>query len=145
MSSTESSSTSGNPAGADGEVAVGLRVQGASKAQIDQMTHELQVLLRQETEEDDMTLERRKDDPNSQDAGALLIAVLAAPAVVEATKGAGRALTELAKGIAKFIARWNLEVEVSADGTAKVAERPDEVERILLELLRQRLNERKGL
>lgn len=144
MSSTESGRASASPTVDPGGLALGLRVQGASKVQIDQMTQELQVLLRQETEEQDLTLERAKDDPSSQDAGALLIAVLAAPAVVEAAKGAGRALTELAKGIAKFIARWNVDVEISSAGAARVAARPEEVERIVLELLRARLSERQG-
>jgi hypothetical protein len=142
MSDTESGDTQDGGGGEGESLALGLRVQGASKAQIDQLTHELQLFLRERTE--DVALERRKDDPRTQDAGALLLAVLAAPAVVEAAKSSTRALTELAKGIAAFIARRNLQVEISVDGAAKVAGRPEQVERIVQELLAARLNARKA-
>jgi len=123
-------------------LALGLRVQGASRAQNDQLTQELQLFLQGRTEH--VTLERQRDNPDSQDAGGLLLAVLAAPAVVEVAKSSAQALTELAKGIAAFIARRNLSVEICADGAARVAGRPEQVERIVHELLAARLNVRKA-
>jgi hypothetical protein len=141
MSSMSERTEPGHDA-ADGGLALSLRVQGTSKAQVDQLTQELHVFLQQRTE--DVQLERRKDDAESQDAGALLVAVLAAPAVVQLAKGSTHALTELAKGIADFMRRRNVSVEISADGVAKVEGRPDHVERIVHDLLLAQLNARKG-
>jgi hypothetical protein len=57
-------------------------------------------------------VERVRENPDSQDFGATLLLVLAAPAAVELAKGAAPALVELAKGIAAWMRRKGTSISV---------------------------------
>lgn len=106
-----------------------LRVNAASSREAGQLIGELQSFLQQRTE--DARFERKREDPGSQDAGTLLVAVLA-PAVVELAKVAGPALKELARGIADWMRKRG--VSVVADGVCLEGP-PEQVEMLLRDLL----------
>jgi hypothetical protein len=110
-------------------VALELRVEAASKRETGQLIGELQAFLQQSTE--GVQFERRREDPASQDAGTLLVAVLS-PALVELAKVAGPALKELAKGLADWIRKRRVSVVV--DGVSLEGP-PEQVESVLRKLL----------
>src|SRR5256885_14926257 len=76
-----------------------LGIGADSGALADQQISDLQAFLCDRTEH--VKLTRAKDNPHSQELGAVLIAVLSAPAIVE-----------LAKGIADWMRKRNLTVTI---------------------------------
>lgn len=128
--SNGSSGESGTEQGkTDDPMALELRVEGVSKRESSELIGDFQAFLQSRTE--DLKLERRREDPASQDAGTLLVALLT-PAMVELGKTAFR---DLAKGIADWIARKRVTVVV--DGVTLQGS-PEDVERILRRLLKER-------
>lgn len=101
-----------------------LGIRAESQAIADQQVADLQAFLTDKV--DDIKLERARDKPYTQDLGAILVVVLSAPAIVE-----------LAKGIADWMRKRNVMVTLSPDGKAHVEGPPEQVHRILLDILRQ--------
>lgn len=115
--------------------AIRIEVQGATSAERDHLTSELEQELRRRTS--GVSFSREKTDAQTQDAGTILVAVLAAPAIVELAKGP---LTELAKGLADWMRRKNVDITIGADGSATITNvRSDKV----LEALKQLAKEKK--
>jgi len=139
-------STKETPGGSEqdgtGRVVLQLRVKAESRGEIDQLTADLYTFLQSRTEAADF--ERRRENAGSQDAGTLLVALLTTPVAVQLAKGGGRALSELAKGIAEWMRRRNVSVAFSADGVQSVEGPPEQVERILRELLMAQARKGRG-
>lgn len=95
------------------EIEVGFSVEGPDLAERNDGTSDLQDFLAMRS---DIPIRRVKEDMTTQDAGTLLVAVLAAPAVVDLVKGP---LTELAKGISDWLRARNGTITVS-EGEIKV-------------------------
>lgn len=107
-----------------------IQVQGATAVERDQLTAELEGELRRRT--DGVEFSRAKASADTMDAGAILVAVLAAPAVVELAKGP---LLELAKGLADWMRRKNVDITISSDGSKTLTNVPyDKVLTALKEL-----------
>lgn len=111
-----------------------IAVNASTTGEANRLTTELEQWLKANV--DDLELSRIKDDAESQDAGTALIAVLAAPAVVEFAKGP---LLELAKGVADWLRKRRATVSIGADGSVTTENVPaEDVERIILETLQAR-------
>lgn len=107
---------------------VRIAVNAATTGEANRLTTELEQWLKANV--DDLELSRVKDDTESQDAGTILVAVLAAPAVVEFAKGP---VLELAKGIADWLRKRRATVTIGADGSVTTENvRADDVERIIV-------------
>lgn len=105
------------------EATIEFGVRADSRAEESQLLGELQSFLSSRT--DSARIERIRTDTASQDPGAtLLISILSASAIVE-----------LAKGIADWMRKRHVTVTVSADGTKSLEGPPEQVEKILRELL----------
>lgn len=108
-----------------------IAVNAATTREANRLTTELEQWLKANI--DDLELSRVKEDAESQDAGTVLVAVLAAPAVVELAKGP---VLELAKGIADWLRKRRATVTIGADGSVATENvRADDVERIVLAVL----------
>lgn len=116
------------------DIALRFAVSGTSSADANRLTTELQQWLKSRIE--DIDLARIKEDNESQDAGTVLIATLAAPAVVEFAKGPA---LELAKGVADWLRKRRATVTIGADGSVTTENvKADDVERIVVETLKAR-------
>lgn len=116
------------------EARVLISVAGASKAEQDRLSSELQQSL--QTSVGSFTFARLKEDPESQDAGSILVAVLAAPAVVALAKAPA---AELAKGIADWLRKRRVNVTIGADGGVKMENvPPDQLENAIAKILKSR-------
>ena len=103
-------------------------VNAGSTREANRLTTELEQWLKESV--DDVALSRVKEDAESQDAGTILVAVLAAPAVVELAKGP---VLELAKGIADWLRKRRATITIGADGSVTTENvSPDDVEKIIL-------------
>ncbi|MFL9977609.1 hypothetical protein [Paraburkholderia graminis] len=80
-----------------------IHLLGKTSAEGNELTGDLKQEL--ERRVSNLRLLREKGNPESQDAGTILVAVLAAPAMVELVKGP---LNELAKGLADWMRRRNV-------------------------------------
>jgi hypothetical protein len=111
-----------------GDTSLRIAVNAASTGEANRLTTELEQWLKGRVE--DLELTRVKENAETQDAGSILIAVLAAPATVEFAKGPA---LELAKGLADWLRKRRATVTIGADG-AVTAENvaADDVERIVL-------------
>jgi hypothetical protein len=111
-----------------GDTSLRIAVNAASTAEANRLTTELEQWLKGRI--DDIELSRVKDDSESQDAGTVLVAVLAAPAMVEFAKGP---MLELAKGVADWLRKRRATVTIGADGSVTTENvRADDVERIII-------------
>jgi hypothetical protein len=100
-----------------------LGVRADSRADESQLIGELQSFLLERT--DSVRIERIRSNTASQDPGtALLIAMLSSSAVAE-----------IAKGIADWMRKLRVSVTMSADGTKSLEGPPEQVEKILREIL----------
>jgi hypothetical protein len=99
-----------------------LRPRSDSMADANRLVADLEEFLRRGTEH--VEFERQRESPDTQDLGAILVATLAAPAVVE-----------LAKGIADWMRKRNVSVVLSTGGGTSVEGPPEHVERILRNIL----------
>jgi hypothetical protein len=114
--------------------ALRIAVSAATTGEANRLTTELEQWLKSNV--DDLTLSRVKDDTESQDAGTVLVAMLAAPAVVEFAKGP---VLELAKGLADWLRKRRATVSIGADGSVTTDNvRADDVERIIVATLQAR-------
>jgi hypothetical protein len=115
-----------------GETSLRIAVNAASTGEANRLTTELEQWLKGRVE--DIDLVRVKENAETQDAGTILVAVLAAPAMVEFAKGPA---LELAKGMADWLRKRRATVTIGADG-AVTAENvaADDVERIVLGTLK---------
>ena len=108
-----------------------IAVNAGTTGEANRLTTELEQWLRANV--DDLSLSRVKDDAESQDAGTVLVAVLAAPAVVELAKGP---VLELAKGLADWLRKRRATVTIGADGSVTTENvKADDVERIIVSTL----------
>jgi hypothetical protein len=98
-----------------------LAVEDVTDDQKDVLTSDLQDFLAQRVRE--ASTKRVKRNPETLDAGATLIAVLAAPFVVE-----------LAKALRDWIAKRQVKVSISSKGATSVTGSPNSVERIVRRL-----------
>jgi len=80
-----------------------IHLLGKTSAEGNELTGDLKQEL--ERRVSNLRLLREKGNQESQDAGTILVAVLAAPAMVELVKGP---LNELAKGLADWMRRRNV-------------------------------------
>jgi hypothetical protein len=110
-----------------------IAVNAPNVGEANRLTTELEQWLKGRV---DIQLSRVKDDSESQDAGTVLVAVLAAPAMVEFAKGPA---LELAKGVADWLRKRRATVTIGADG-AVAAENvsANDVEKIILSTLQTR-------
>ncbi|HEY5101775.1 MAG TPA: hypothetical protein VII70_03245, partial [Steroidobacteraceae bacterium] len=84
-------------------------VNAASVGEANRLTTELEQWLKGRV--DEVELRRVKPDAETQDAGTVLVAVLAAPAIVEFAKGP---VLELSKGIADWLRKRRATVTIGA-------------------------------
>jgi|SRR5665213_2094523 len=109
-------------------------VNAASVGEANRLTTELEQWLKGRV--DEVELRRVKPDAETQDAGTVLVAVLAAPAIVEFAKGP---VLELSKGIADWLRKRRATVTIGADGGVTAENvAADDVERIILGTLNAR-------
>lgn len=80
-----------------------IHLLGKTPAESNELTGDLKQELDRRVS--NLRLIRQKENLESQDAGTILIAILAAPAMVELVKGP---LNELAKGLADWMRRRNV-------------------------------------
>ncbi|MGD7201178.1 hypothetical protein [Ralstonia pseudosolanacearum] len=108
-----------------------IAVNAASAAEANRLATELEQWLKGRVGGIEFT--RVKEDSESQDAGSVLVAVLAAPAMIEFAKGPA---LELAKGVADWLRRRRATLTVGPDGSV-TAENVDaaSAERIILDIL----------
>jgi Effector Associated Constant Component 1 len=105
-----------------------ISVNASTTGEANRLTTELEQWLKANV--DDLELSRVKDDAESQDAGSVLVAVLAAPAVVAFAQGP---VLELAKGLADWLRKRRATVTIGADGSVTTDNvRAEDVERIIL-------------
>ena len=111
-----------------GYTSLRFTVNADTKGEANRLTTELEQWLKGSV--DEVELFRVKDDTESQDAGTILVAVLAAPAIVELAKGP---VLELAKGVADWLRKRRATVTIGADGSVTTENvSADDVERIIL-------------
>ena len=82
---------------------VRIHLLGRTSAESNELTGSLKDEL--ERRAAPLKIIRQKGNPETQDAGAILVAILAAPTMVELAKGP---LMELAKGLADWMRRRNV-------------------------------------
>lgn len=115
-------------------ISLRIFVNGNSPAECNRLSAELQQWL--STRVDEISINRVKVDMETQDGGTLLVAVLAAPAVVELVKGP---VLELAKGIADWLRKRGGTVNIGADGSVTAENvNADSVQRIIVDVLSAR-------
>jgi hypothetical protein len=115
------------------QLVLGIRVNASSVAVGNRLTTELQSRLRAI---EGLSLHREKEDSESQDAGTVLVAVLAAPAVVALAK---EPAIELARGLADWLRKRKATVTIYADGSLKAENvSADVVESIVLHAFERR-------
>ena len=90
-----------------GDTSLRIAVNAASTGEANRLTAELEQWLKGRVE--DLELVRVKENAETQDAGTILVAVLAAPAMVEFAKGPA---LELAKGIADWLRKRRATVTI---------------------------------
>lgn len=111
-----------------GDTSLRIAVNAANTGEANRLTTELEQWLKGRVE--DVQLSRVKEDAESQDAGTVLVAVLAAPAVVELAKGP---VLELAKGVADWLRKRRATVTIGADGSVTTENvSANDVERIIV-------------
>jgi hypothetical protein len=111
-----------------------IAVNAPNVGEANRLTTELEQWLKGRVE--DIQLSRVKDDSESQDAGTVLVAVLAAPAMVEFAKGPA---LELAKGVADWLRKRRATVSIGADGSVAAENvSANDVEKIILSTLQTR-------
>jgi hypothetical protein len=98
-----------------------LAVEGVTDDRKDALTSDLQDFLAQRVRE--ASTRRVKRNPETLDAGATLIAVLAAPAIVE-----------LVKALRDWMAKRQVKVSISSKGVTSVTGSPNSVDRIVRRL-----------
>jgi hypothetical protein len=114
------------------DTALRIKIDAGSAAEANRLTSELEQVLRTATT--DVSVTRRKEQGETQDAGTVLIAVLAAPAMVAFAKGPA---LELARGIADWLRKRNANLTIGPDGGVAVENvRADDVERIIRDALK---------
>lgn len=108
-----------------------LAVQAETAAEESRLLGELQTFLLRQSEH--IQIERSRVNQDTQDPGTVLaVAILSAPAVVEMSRG----IVELAKGIADWMRKRNVTVKISAEGGQSFEGPPEQVERIIREVLK---------
>ena len=98
-----------------------IRVNATSCAESNRLASDLEQDLW--VRSDPVSLSRRRESDETQDLGALLVAVLSAPAIAE-----------FAKGLADWMRRRNVVVDIAVDGSMSVSGPPEHVERIIKQL-----------
>jgi hypothetical protein len=112
------------------DVVIQIAVSGESGAESNRMAGELAQLLKKQGIAE---VRRVKDDPTSMDAGTVLIAILAAPAIVELAKGPA---IELSRGIADWLRKRRATVSIGPEGKVLIEHvRPEDVERVVLSVI----------
>jgi len=115
------------------EIEIGFSLDADNLAEKNDATEDLLDFLAIRT---NVPIRRVKENMSTQDAGTLLVALLASPAVIELAKGP---LLELAKGISDWLRSRNGTITVEASGVKIENVRSDQV----LAALEAALNGRK--
>jgi hypothetical protein len=106
------------------ESKVFLAVGATSEAKADSLTAELQQYIRERT---DIEVSRSRGDPETMDGGATLVAIVVT----------SKAVVELSKGVADWMRKRNLAVNVGAGrGSIRVEGPASHVERVIREVLK---------
>ncbi|WP_156955540.1 hypothetical protein [Polaromonas glacialis] len=117
------------------ETILSISVKSTSAAEANRLTSDLESFLRSHIV--GVTLKRAKVDSTSMDAGTVLIAMLAAPAVVELARGPAM---ELAKGISDWLRKRKATISIGADGSVAAENvQPEDVERIITNIFKSKL------
>jgi hypothetical protein len=115
----------------EGSMELRLEMHAQTLADANRNTTDLEQLLKRLMPAAAVTRVRSSDQ--TQDAGTVLVAVLAAPAAVALAKGPA---LELARGVADWLRKRRVTVTLSASGQARVENVPaEDAERIILSLL----------
>jgi hypothetical protein len=112
---------------------VQFKVNAISSADGNRLTSELQALLLERAPS--LSIHRKKEREDTQDAGTILVAVLAAPAIIELSKGA---LLELAKGVADWIRKRRVNLIINETSISIENAKAEDIERLLHEGLKAR-------
>jgi hypothetical protein len=105
------------------ETELSLRINAASMAELDTLTSELQDFLHEHTS---VSIVRTREDHQTMDGGATLVAAILAT----------KAVTELAKGLADWMRKRNLTIDIGpSGGRIRIEGPPDRVEQALRSIL----------
>lgn len=115
-----------------GNASLQIGINAPSAAESNRLAGELEKWLKDRVE--DLQIQRAKENPETQDMGTLLVAVLSSPAVVALASEPAKALAE---GIADWLRKRRVNLSIGADGSVTAENvRADDVERIIQDTLK---------
>lgn len=104
-----------------------IQVTADSSAEANRLTGELQQWLKSRVDDSDIKVSRAQANAAAQDMGTVLVAVLAAPAIVELAKGP---ILELSKGLADWLRKSRATITIT-NGVTIENVKPDDVQAIV--------------